>query len=137
MKRLIVAAILFVVVIATYLTSLFYITDSCDKAKSMVENSISVYTKNQTAKKEARNLENYWNILKYEIIKLEKDNIQNIHDVSEGLENRFIECCKDKKVLNEVLLDVKSKRYTYTRLKRIVLRLVLDINKSVIEKIYE
>lgn len=61
MKRLIVAAILFVVVIATYLTSLFYITDSCDKAKSMVENSISVYTKNQTAKKEARNLENYWN----------------------------------------------------------------------------
>lgn len=61
MKRLIVAAILFVVVIATYLTSLFYITDSCDKAKSMVENSISVYTKNQTAKNEARDLENYWN----------------------------------------------------------------------------
>lgn len=61
MKRLIVAAILFLVVIATYLTSLFYITDSCDKAKSMVENSISVYTKNQTAKKEARDLENYWN----------------------------------------------------------------------------
>lgn len=61
MKRLIVAAILFIVVIATYLTSLFYITDSCDKAKSMVENSISVYTKNQTAKNEARDLENYWN----------------------------------------------------------------------------
>ena len=61
MKRLIVAAILFLVVIATYLTSLFYITDSCDKAKSMVENSISIYTKNQTAKKEARDLENYWN----------------------------------------------------------------------------
>lgn len=61
MKRLIVAAILFVVVIATYLTSLFYITDSCDKAKSMVENSISVYTKNQTAKNETRDLENYWN----------------------------------------------------------------------------
>ena len=66
-----------------------------------------------------------------------KDKIKNIYDVSEGLENRFIECCKDKKVLNEVLLDVKSKRYTYTRLKRIVLRLVLDINKAVIDKIYE
>ncbi len=66
-----------------------------------------------------------------------KEKIQNIYDVSEGLENRFIECCKDKKVLNEVLLSVKSKRYTYTRLKRIVLRLALDIDKSVIEKIYE
>ena len=51
MKRLIVAAILFVVVIATYLTSLFYITDSCETAKGMVENSITAYTKNQTAKK--------------------------------------------------------------------------------------
>ena len=65
-----------------------------------------------------------------------KEKIKNIYDVNEGLENRFVECCKDKKVLNEVLLDVKSKRYTYTRLKRIVLRLVLDIDKSIIEKIY-
>ncbi len=61
MKRLIIAAILFVVVIATYLTSLFYITDSCDTAKGMVENSITAYTKNQTAKNEACNLETYWN----------------------------------------------------------------------------
>ena len=67
----------------------------------------------------------------------DKEVIKNIYDVTEGLENRFKECSKDKKVLNEVLLDVKSKRYTYTRLKRIVLRLVLDIDKSVIEKIYE
>ena len=66
-----------------------------------------------------------------------KDFIKNIYDVSEGLENRFVECSKNKKILNEVLLDVKSKRYTYTRLKRIVLRLVLDIEKSIIEKIYE
>ena len=61
MKRLIIAAILLVVVIATYLTSLFYITDSCDKAKSMIENSISVYSKNETAQTEAKNLEDYWN----------------------------------------------------------------------------
>ena len=65
-----------------------------------------------------------------------KEKIQNIYDVKEGLENRFIECSRDKKVLNEVLLDVKSKRYTYTRLKRIVLQLVLDIHKDIIEKIY-
>lgn len=64
------------------------------------------------------------------------EKLKNIYDVSEGLENRFIECCKDIKSLNELLLEVKSKRYTYTRLKRIVLRLLLGIDKSIIEKIY-
>lgn len=65
------------------------------------------------------------------------EKIKNIYDVSEGLENRFLNCVKDKKVLNEVLLDVKSKRYTYTRLKRIVLRLLLDIKRETIEKLYK
>ena len=64
------------------------------------------------------------------------EKLKNIYDVSEGIENRFIDCCKDVKSLNELLLDVKCKRYTYTRLKRIVLRLLLGIDRSVIEKIY-
>ncbi len=66
----------------------------------------------------------------------DENTLKNIYDVNEGLENRFIECCKDVKDLNELLLDVKSKRYTYTRLKRIILRLLLGIDKSVIENIY-
>ena len=71
------------------------------------------------------------------VIKTADENkLKNIYDVSEGLENRFIECCKEVKDFNELLLDVKSKRYTYTRLKRIVLRLLLGIDKSVIENIY-
>ena len=65
-----------------------------------------------------------------------EETLKNIYDVSEGLENRFINCCKDVKSLNELLLEVKSKRYTYTRLKRIVLRLLLGIEKSTIEKIF-
>lgn len=61
MKRLIIAGILLAVVIASYLTSLFYITNSCDKAKKMVENSISVYSQNETAEKEAKKIQDYWN----------------------------------------------------------------------------
>lgn len=62
--------------------------------------------------------------------------IKQVYDVTEGLENRFKESIKKLKDLNEVLLDVKSKRYTYTRLKRIVLRLLLDIDSKVIKEIY-
>ncbi len=61
MKRLIIAAILFVLVIATYLASLFYITNSCDTARAMVESAVKVYTEKETAEKDAKELENFWN----------------------------------------------------------------------------
>lgn len=60
MKRLIIAGVLLVLVIATYLTSLFYITSSCDKAKVMVEDSIKAYSQTKAAEAEAKSLENYW-----------------------------------------------------------------------------
>lgn len=61
MKRLIPASIIFVLVIVTYLTSLYYITDSCDKAKSLLENSVQTYARQKTAEKEAKKMEDYWN----------------------------------------------------------------------------
>lgn len=61
MKRLIIAGLLLVLVIATYLTSLFYITDSCDNAKNMVEKTIQVYSENKTAENNAKLLEKFWN----------------------------------------------------------------------------
>ena len=60
-----------------------------------------------------------------------------IYDMTEGLENRFKEKANKIKDLTTLLLEVKSKRYTYTRLKRIVAKLVLGINKNCVEKLYE
>ena len=65
------------------------------------------------------------------------EEIRNVYDVSEGIENRFIESAKKFKDFNELLLDVKTKRYTYTRLKRIALRLLLKINKDIVSSIYK
>ena len=66
-----------------------------------------------------------------------EEEYKNIYDVSEGIHNRFIESAQKFKDFNELLLDVKTKRYTYTRLKRIVLRLLLKINKDTISQIYK
>ncbi len=60
MKRLIIAAVLLALVIATYLSSLYYITDSCKKAENLLETSVSVYKQEKTAEKEAGDLEKYW-----------------------------------------------------------------------------
>ncbi len=62
---------------------------------------------------------------------------KNVYDVSEGIENRFLDSAKKFKDFNELLLDVKTKRYTYTRLKRIVLRLLLKIDKDIVSQIYK
>jgi len=65
------------------------------------------------------------------------EEIKNIYDVSEGIHNRFIENAPKFKDFNELLLNVKTKRYTYTRLKRIVLRLLLKIDKDTVSQIYK
>lgn len=81
---------------------------------------------------------NLYNDLCSYVVKTSSENdIKNIYDVSEGIENRFIASAKKFKDFNELLLDVKTKRYTYTRLKRIVLRLLLKIDKEIISDIYK
>ncbi len=65
------------------------------------------------------------------------DEIKNIYDVSEGIENRFVEMSQKYKEFEDILLAVKSKRYTFTRLKRIVVRLLLKIDKDIVNEIYK
>ncbi len=61
MKRLIIAGVLFVSVIAIYLISVCHITNSCNKARQLLNNSVAAYTEKSTAINEAKILEDYWN----------------------------------------------------------------------------
>lgn len=60
MKRLIPAAILLVLVITAYITSLLFITNSCDTTKDLLETTISAYRTDKTATEEAKKVEQYW-----------------------------------------------------------------------------
>ena len=53
-----------------------------------------------------------------------------IDDVSEGLENRIGQAVKTAGSLDELYESVKTKRYTHSRIRRIVLRAFLGIDKS-------
>lgn len=63
--------------------------------------------------------------------------IKEYFDVVEGLENRIAEYSKQTKDLNEFLINVKTKRYTYARLKRIMLSMLLNIKAETVNAIYE
>jgi len=56
--------------------------------------------------------------------------LQQIVDISEGLENRIIKIALDSTDLADFLSRLKTKRYTYTRLQRFLIHLLLNYTKE-------
>jgi len=54
-------------------------------------------------------------------------------EMGEGLENRFRRFCGQHNLISDLLAEVKTKRYTYTRLQRIVMKTILNITKDDME----
>lgn len=59
--------------------------------------------------------------------RMTKDDFAKIEDVNEGLENRIYDAVRKATSLEELYDLIKSKRYTHSRIRRIILRAYLDI----------
>ena len=66
----------------------------------------------------------------YNLRKMPLSEIQNLPDVSEGLEHSIKQTANSCNSINEFLNIIKSKRYTNTRLQRILLYSLLNITKK-------
>ena len=64
-----------------------------------------------------------------------KDTLSKIQGVTEGLENRITKEAQKAKTLDELLSCVKSKRYTASSIRRILLSSYLGIKKGEGEKL--
>lgn len=78
-------------------------------------------------------LEHFENEILYELRKLPIEDIANIADVSEGLENIIKKSCNECFDIEHLIDLIKSKRYTKTRIQRIILHILLHITKNDIE----
>ena len=81
------------------------------------------------------NLENYFEIFKYKIIS-EKINFLDYFDYEVGLENRILDNL-DAKNFEDFIEKVYSKRHSRSRIKRLLLEILLDIKKDLIKKSFE
>ncbi len=55
------------------------------------------------------------------------DFFKSIPDVSEGLENRIVDAIRSSTSLDEIIDKIKTKRYTHSRIRRIILRSFLGL----------
>lgn len=75
-------------------------------------------------------LKNCESAVLYKLRTMSADDFKNIEDVSEGLENRIVEAIKISNSLEELYDNIKTKRYTHSRIRRIILRAYLGITKN-------
>ena len=66
----------------------------------------------------------------YKIRSMSVSRLANVPDVTEGLENKIKDAANSCNKLDDLIFMIKSKRYTLTRIHRILLYILLDITKD-------
>ena len=74
--------------------------------------------------------EGLWPYLRYRLLAAKPEELRRIYQMTEGLEHRLIEAAKQALDFQQFMAQVKSKRYTWTRLQRLFCYVLLDINNQ-------
>lgn len=80
------------------------------------------------------NEEKMFPFIKYKII-TNPESLKSIPECSEGLDKKIIKELPNSNSLEELIMNVKSKRYTYTRISRILTQLYIGMDKFNIDKL--
>lgn len=71
---------------------------------------------------------NFNDILLYKLRTVNKNYLKNILDVKEGLHNRILDISNYHDNIIDIISGIKTKRYTHTRIQRILMHILLDIH---------
>lgn len=82
------------------------------------------------------NIKTFEKEILYKLRTMSVEEIADIQDVSEGLENKIKKAANSCNTLDELIEKIKSKRYTLTRINRILLYCLFDITKQDILESY-
>ncbi len=110
---------------ATYVRKLIY-SNNWTAAKEYIPGSAAELFE----KAQVHSIKALENAILCELIKVPAHKLKSISDVSEGIENRIKEAALTSHTLDELIDKVKTKRYTHSRIRRIVLSAYLGITKE-------
>ncbi|KAB7707957.1 nucleotidyltransferase [Bacillus aerolatus] len=72
----------------------------------------------------------YWPLLQYRLLSSSAAELANIYDVAEGIEHRLKEASLRAQNFSEFMQSVKTKRYTWTRIQRMLVHILLHVSKE-------
>ncbi|MBO8440944.1 MAG: nucleotidyltransferase [Firmicutes bacterium] len=75
-----------------------------------------------------------WTLLRHQLLVMSINQLQQIYQMSEGLEYRLKKSAEQNDTWNDFLESIKTKRYTYTRLQRVCLYTLLNITNKEIKQ---
>lgn len=77
-------------------------------------------------------LDDFETLLLYVLRRTPTSQFTNFFDVTEGLENRIKKAAKISTNINELILNIKSKRYPETKIQRILTHILLNIDRKLL-----
>lgn len=110
----------------TSASSIRYALSNGDDVKNYVPEYVYDYLKNPIFTK------NYFNLLKYKI--MTENTLEEYQTVDEGIQNRIKKCIIKSKDLDDLILKVKTKRYTYNKLSRMFIHILCNLKKEEVKK---
>jgi len=98
----------------------------------LTEKSFEMIEKFYAEHKKFNTLNNYVDFLYYKILTC--DDLNSIYEIKEGLDNKIMAQIFRHENVDDLIMSLKSKRYTYSKLRRCLLNILLDIKKVYINK---
>lgn len=77
--------------------------------------------------------QDYWPYLNYQLQVTSKADLSAIYQMSEGLENRFLDKAREAHDFSSFMAGLKTKRYTHTRLQRLCLYTLLQLKEEEVQ----
>ena len=72
----------------------------------------------------------YWPYLQYKLLTFTHEEIAQFYEVEEGIEYRLLKAAEKSASFNEFMNNVKTKRYTWTRIQRMCVHILTNTKKT-------
>jgi len=79
------------------------------------------------------NWEHYFPLLNYQVQTMSSEDMKKIHGVTEGLEQRVKKTAKTAETMQAWIEEIKTKRYTWTRIQRMFVHILTNTKKTDLE----
>ena len=114
--------------------ALFSIDHDISSIQSFVpKHSFDLLLHYQKAYGSFHNWDMYWSYLKLLLLQSSKEDLKEIYEMEEGLENRLLKTALNTDTFSQFMNEIKTKRYTWTRLQRTLTHILTHTKKADME----